>query len=127
MPAAHQSDHTWLLTLRALPSLCVPAAALAAAAAMDRAAAAYLQEQQQQRQEEEDGMGRGGAALHLWGPAALDQLLFALRSDPSVRVRREAMRVLSSVAVEVGSPQVGAALRCIAVRCAVPCCAVQLL
>jgi hypothetical protein len=119
LPTAHQSSQLWLpfnpdLTLPA----CLPAAAClpgccrvdADSAAMDRAAAAYLQEQRQRQ--EEGGKGQEGAALRLWAPTALDQLLFALRSDPSIRVRREAIRVLSSVAVEVGSSQVGAVLCC---------------
>ena len=42
----------------------------------------------------------------VWPGAALDHLLFALRSDPSVRFRREATKLLAGMEVLAGSAQV---------------------
>lgn len=75
---------------------------------MDRAAEAFLDSPDGQQE---------GAALRLWPPTALDRLLAALRSDPSIKVRRGAMNLLSSVAVAVGSPQEAVLLNAVAQRC----------
>ena len=99
----------------------------AADAALEEAAATAgtdSEDEGEGEEEEEDGEGdddgrqdgeHGGAAAQaaasrrLWPPASLDLLLFVARSDPSVRVRREALRLLGwSVAAVPGSPQVGA-------------------
>lgn len=86
---------------------------------MDRAATVFLDasedeggEEDKEGAEKEEGEkgAEEGRALALWHPTALHHLLFVLRADPSIRVRREAMRLLSSVAVPVGSQQVGACL-----------------
>lgn len=75
---------------------------------MDRAAHAYLDSPDSQQQ---------GAALHLWPAAAVHRLLAALGSDPSIRVRRSAVGLLSCVAVAVSSPQEAALLHAVAQRC----------
>lgn len=46
------------------------------------------------------------ARLQLWPEAALQMLYFTVMHDPSVRMRRAAMALLSSVAVGAGAPSV---------------------
>ena len=78
-----------------------------ALAAMERAAGRYL----------EEAGGDAEARLRLWPAQALDTLLLALGRDPSVRVRREAMRLLCSATARVGSPEERALVAAVAARC----------
>ncbi|GAB4823043.1 hypothetical protein N2152v2_010089 [Parachlorella kessleri] len=75
--------------------------------AMNKACDGYLR----------DTAGDREAAVALWTPSSLQSLLFALNRDPSIRIRREAMRLLTSVSAQVGSPQEEQLLHAVSLRC----------
>lgn len=66
-----------------------------------------------EEEHEEDDM----ALLNLWPEAAVHMLLFTLSKDPSVRIRRAAMSVLTAIPARQHSAQEAAILQLLLLKC----------
>lgn len=67
----------------------------------------------------------GEALLQLWPDAAVQMLSFTLSKDPSVRIRRAAMSLLTSVPSQNQSPQIEAIVQLLLLKCREKDAAVQ--
>ena len=57
------------------------------------------------------------ALLNFWPSAAVQMLLFTLSKDPSVRIRRAAMSLLTAVPAQHQSAQMGATVQLLVLKC----------